>query len=69
MKVLKANTKEYRNLNGFKNGNQVLQFEKDANNNWIVGIQVLTFNHFLEIRTKLYKLKKIDYKPITEEIF
>jgi|TARA_R110000744_G_scaffold40656_1_gene92248 hypothetical protein len=68
MKVLKANTKEYDNLNGFKNGNHILQFEKDANNNWIVGIQVLNFNHFLEIRNKLQKLKKIDYNPIKEEI-
>lgn len=68
MKVLKANTEQYNALNGYTNKNSVLQFVKDAEDNWIVGKQVLTDNTFLEIRPQLQQLEEITYNPVTFKI-
>lgn len=61
MIVLKATVAQYKSLNGFENGLSILQFAKDGNDNWIVGIEVLTDPEFEQIRTKLNELKQIEY--------
>ena len=67
MIVLKATLAQYNKLNGFQNGLSILEFAKDGNNNWIVGIEVLTDPDFEPIRTQLNELKQIEYvEPINE---
>lgn len=68
MKVLKANTEQYNALNGYRNGNSVLKFTQDANDNWIVGKSVLRDDAFLAIRPQLEQLEEIDFNPIQIEI-
>jgi hypothetical protein len=68
MKVLKATTEQYNALNGYRNGNSVLQFVEDASGNWIVGKLVLTDEAFLAIRPQLEALEEIDFNPKQEEI-
>lgn len=68
MEVLKANTQQYNELNGYKNGVHELGFQKDANNNWITGMQVLTLEPFLEIKPQLEQLEVITYNPVIVEI-
>jgi hypothetical protein len=63
MEVLKATTYKYNKLNGFTKNASVLQFIKDINNNWIVGLEVLNDNDFIEIRQDLQNLPKIEYLP------
>lgn len=63
MKVLKANEEQYNALNHYKNKGNVLEFVKDKNNNWIVGINVLTAECFYEIWHELSKLETIDFIP------
>ena len=61
MKVLKATKTQYNSLNGFQNGLSKLEFAKDGNDNWIVGLEVLNDNNFAEIRTQLNELTQIEY--------
>lgn len=68
MTVLKATQHQYENLNGFRNGNSVLLFAKDANDNWIVGKAVLEDEAFAEIREDLQHLEEILYEPIETEL-
>jgi hypothetical protein len=68
MKVLKANESQYNLLNGYKNGNNILLFEKDKFNNWIVGKEVLNDVNFLEIKPQLLELSEIDFQPKEIEI-
>jgi len=68
MKVLKANESQYNLLNGYKNGNNILLFEKDNNENWIVGKEVLNDVNFLEIKPQLLELTEIDFIPKETEI-
>lgn len=63
MKVLKANEEQYNVLNHYKNKGNVLEFVKDKNNNWIVGINVLTAECFYEIWHDLAQLETIEYVP------
>jgi hypothetical protein len=63
MKVLKATTKQYNLLNGYKNGNNLLQFFKDANDNWVINTEVIEDPAFAEIKQELSTLTLIDYKP------
>jgi hypothetical protein len=65
MKVLKATKTQYNSLNGYENGLSKLEFAKDVNDNWIVGIEVLNDNNFAEIRTQLNELTQIEFiEPI-----
>jgi len=68
MEVIKANEKQYSNLNGFKNSSHKLEFLKDFDNNWIVGKEVLTDDKFLEIRNELEQLEVIPYNPKNTEL-
>jgi len=62
MKVLKATPKQYNLLNGYKNGNNLLQFFKDANDNWVINTEVINDPAFAEIKEQLSTLTLIDYK-------
>jgi hypothetical protein len=61
MDVLKANQEQFSNLEGFSNGNSYIKFTQDANDNYIIGKEVLTDNLFLEIRNQLKQLEVIPY--------
>jgi len=68
MEVLKANIQQYEVLQGFANGNHVIDFSLDADDNYIIGKQVLTDDYFIEVRKSLQELEIINYKPKEEEI-
>lgn len=61
MKVLKANEEQYNALNHYENKGNVLEFVKDRNDNWIVGINVLTAECFYKIWHELSQLETIDF--------
>lgn len=63
MNVLKATTKQYNLLNGYKNGNNLLQFFKDANDNYVINTEVIEDPAFADIKQELSTLTLIDYKP------
>jgi hypothetical protein len=65
MKVLKATKTQYNSLNGYENGLSKLEFAKDINDNWIVGLEVLDDENFAEIKEQLSKLTQIEFiEPI-----
>jgi len=68
MEVLKANDIQYEALNGFTNENSHISFIEDADDNWIVGKEVLTDDKFLEIRNQLEQLEVIPYNPKNTEL-
>jgi hypothetical protein len=68
MDVLKANQEQFSNLEGFSNGNSYIKFTQDANDNYIIGKEVLTDNLFLEIRNQLEELEVINYNPKKTEL-
>ena len=68
MDVLKANQEQFSNLEGFSNGNSYIKFTQDANDNYIIGKEVLTDNLFLEIRNQLKELEVIPYNQKNTEI-
>jgi hypothetical protein len=68
MDVLKANQEQFSNLEGFSNGNSYIKFTQDADDNYIIGKEVLTDNKFLEIRNQLEQLEVIPYNPKNTEI-
>jgi hypothetical protein len=61
--VLLATQDIFDRLNGYKNGNSLLEFVSDANDNWVVGEEVLNDVAFAEIHQELSTLDKIDYVP------
>jgi hypothetical protein len=67
MIVLKATQKQYKELEGYTNGINILSFAKDAENNWIVGKQVLEDPAFESIRESLQNLLEIEYQAPPEE--
>ena len=68
MEVLKANTQQYEALQGFANGNHIINFSQDADGNKIIGKEVLTDDKFLEIRNQLEQLEVIPYNPKETEL-
>ena len=65
MLVLKANQTQYSKLNGYEIGVSKLEFVKDGEDNWIVGLEVIDNGNFLDIRNDLLKLQQIEYiQPI-----
>jgi hypothetical protein len=65
MIVLKATKTQYNSLNGFQNGISKLEFAKDINDNWVVGLEVLEDKNFAEIKEQLSKLTQIEFiEPI-----
>ena len=65
--VLKATQTQFESLNGYKNGNNVLIFAKDGNDNWIVGLEVLQDMAFDAIHDQLNELERIEYVSKIEE--
>jgi hypothetical protein len=61
--VLKATESQYNELNGYTNGNSLLEFVQDANDNWVVGEEVLNDVAFADIHQELSTLEKINYVP------
>ena len=68
MEVLKANQEQFSNLEGFLNGNSYIKFTQDADDNYIIGKEVLTDYKFLEIRNQLKQLEVIPYNPKETEL-
>ena len=68
MEVLKANTQQYEALQGFANHNHIINFSLDADDNHIIGKQILTDDKFLEIRNQLKQLEVIPYNPKETEL-
>ena len=68
MDVLKANTQQYEVLQGFANHNHIINFSLDADDNYIIGKEVLTDYKFIEIRNQLEQLEVIPYNPKNTEI-
>jgi hypothetical protein len=67
MIVLKATQAQYEALDGYRNGDNLLKFAKDGNDNWIVGTAVLNDIAFEAIHDQLNELERIEYVPIPEE--
>ena len=67
MKVLKATNEQYDNLNGIRNGVNQIEFAKDANDNWIVGVEVKRDPVWSAYHDNFNELEEIDYSPIIEE--
>lgn len=59
--VLKANEEQFLDLNFYTNGLSILEFVKDADDNWIVSENVLADPAFLPIRPQLNELERIPY--------
>jgi hypothetical protein len=67
MIVLKATKPQYEALDGYRNGDNLLKFAKDGNDNWIVGTAVLDDPAFEAIYDQLNELERIEYVPIPAE--
>lgn len=68
IKVLKATEAQYNSFNGRVNGVHILQFVKDADNNWIIGKEVSTDSAWQAIWPDLNQLVEIDFNPIVTEL-
>jgi hypothetical protein len=68
MKVLKATLYKKNKLEGIYKNGSVLQFIKDANNNYVVNDAVLFDPDFIEIKDQLELLPLIDYVPKEDTI-
>jgi len=68
MEVLKANTQQYEVLQGFANGNHIIDFSLDADDNYIIGKEVLTDYKFIEIRNQLEELEVVNHNPKNIEL-
>lgn len=67
MIVLKATQAQYEALDGYRNGDNLLRFVKDGNDNWIVGTAVLNDSAFAAIHDQLNELEQINYVPVPSE--
>lgn len=67
IQVLKATEAQYNAINGRVSGNSKIEFLKDANNNWIIGKEVLIDPAWQPIRPELNQLSEIDFNPIVLE--
>ena len=68
MEVLTPTEEQYNQLNGYKFGNAELQFVKDNNDKWVVGIEILNDTNFSEILNELLQLQRIEYTPFVDNI-
>lgn len=66
MIVLKATQAQFDALDGYRNGDNLLKFAKDGDDNWIIGLSVLNDPAFAEIHDALNELERIEYVPIPE---
>ena len=68
MIVLKATQAQFDALDGYRNGDNLLKFAKDGNDDWIVGTAVLDDPAFAAIHDQLNQLERIEYVPVPEEL-
>ena len=66
MIVLKATQAQFDALDGYRNGDNLLKFAKDGNDDWIVGTTVLDDPAFAAIHDDLNELERIEYVPVPE---
>jgi hypothetical protein len=66
MIVLKATQTQYEALDGYRNGDNLLKFAKDGNDDWIVGTAVLDDPAFAAIHEQLNALERITYVPVPD---
>ena len=66
MIVLKATQAQFDALDEYRNGDNLLKFAKDGNDNWIVGTAVLNDPAFAAIHDDLNELERIEYVPVPE---
>jgi hypothetical protein len=66
MIVLKATQSQFDALDGYRNGDNLLKFAKDGNDNWIVGTAVLDDSAFAAIHEQLNALERIEYVPVPD---
>ena len=66
MQVLTPTLEQFNKLNGYQFGNAKLEFVKDNNNKWIVGIEILKDAKFSAIHDELTQLEKIEYTPFND---
>ena len=64
IQVLKATEAQYNSLNGRVNGSNKIEFVKDANNNWIVGKEVLSDPLWQAIWPDLNHLEEVPFNPV-----
>ena len=67
MIVLTPTTEQYNDLNNYENNSSKLIFVKDGSDKWIVGLEVLEDENFIDIREQLSELERIEYTTIIEE--
>lgn len=66
MKVLKATEEQYQELNGYSVGNNTIEFTRDINGNWIIGLSVLSDKNFSSKQEELNELELIEFEPIPD---
>ena len=66
MIVLKATQAQFDALDGYRNGDNLLKFAKDGDDNWIVGTAVLDDSAFAAIHDDLNELERIEYVPVPQ---
>lgn len=66
MIVLHANNEQYAQLNGYRKNESELIFVIDGSGKYIVGLQVLNDDNFIDIRKELEELERIEYTPVDE---
>lgn len=68
MIILKATQEQYVKLNGYENNNSKINFIKDADDNWVIGKNVLEDPDFAAIKEDLLLLEEIEFKPVVSDI-
>jgi hypothetical protein len=67
MIVLHPNIEQYNALNGYTNGVCRLEFVKDGEGKWFIGLDALTYEPFQPIHNQLNELERIEYTPCIDE--
>jgi hypothetical protein len=64
MIVLHPTTEQFNALNGYKHNTSALLFVLDGSGRYIVGMEVLSDENFVEIHNQLEQLEQIEYTPV-----
>lgn len=67
MIVLHPNNEQYKNLNGYQNGQNVFYFATDGAGKYFAELSALKCEEWKEIHDQLNELKRIEYTPYPEE--
>ena len=66
MIVLHANNEQYAQLNNYRKNESELIFVVDGSGKYIVGVEVLNDDNFIDIRKELEELERIEYTPVED---